>query len=159
MQIVVAAVGKLKERYWREAQAEYLKRLSAYARIDVVEVEHTSLPAHPGDAEIAEAQRTEGARLAGILRDRDGVIALDRSGRTYTSEAWSQQYEKLQLAGYGRLAFLLGGSHGLDADLLNRAALKWSFGPMTLPHELARIVLLEQLYRGEKILRGEPYHK
>lgn len=159
MQIAVAAVGKLKERYWREAQAEYLKRLSSYARVDVVEVEHAVTSVTASDAEIAAAQRLEGERLAGVLRDRDGVIALDRTGHMYDSEAWSRQYERLQGGGYGRLVFVVGGSHGLAPGILSRAACAWSFGPITLPHELARIVLLEQVYRGEKILRGEKYHK
>lgn len=158
MQIVVAAVGKLKERYWREAQAEYLKRLSAYARIEVTEVDHAAA-SKTSDAEIEVAKQTEATRIGALLRDRDGVVALDRGGRTFSSEAWAQQYQQLQGESFGRLVFLLGGSHGLTQDLVTRASCCWSFGPATFPHELARIMLLEQLYRGERILRGEPYHK
>ncbi|WDL99177.1 23S rRNA (pseudouridine(1915)-N(3))-methyltransferase RlmH [Alicyclobacillus sp. ALC3] len=159
MQVVVATVGKLKEKFWREAQAEYVKRLSAYMRLDIVEVDHAPLPAKPSDAEIEVAVQAEATRLAGVLRDRDGVIALDRTGRAYSSEAWAAEYERLMGEGFGRLVFFVGGSHGLAPELLQRSVSKWSFGPATFPHELARIMLLEQLYRGERILRGEPYHK
>lgn len=159
MQIVIAAVGKLKEKFWREAQAEYAKRLSAYVRMDVIEVDHAPLPAKPSDAETATAMQAEAGRLSGVLRDRDGLIVLDRTGRTYSSEAWAAEYKRLMGEGFGRLVFVVGGSHGLAPELLGRAASKWSFGPATFPHELARIILLEQLYRGERILRGEPYHK
>lgn len=158
MQILVAAVGKLKEPYWREAQAEYLKRLSAYARIEVTEVDHAA-STKASAAEIETSMQTEAARLGALLRDRDGIVTLDRGGRMYDSEAWAQQYERLQGGSYGRLVFLVGGSHGLTQDLLQRSVCKWSFGPATFPHELARVMLLEQLYRGEKILHGEPYHK
>lgn len=159
MQVVVATVGKLKEKFWREAQAEYVKRLSAYARLDIVEVDHATTPAKPSDAEIEAAVQAEAARLSGVLRDRDGVIALDRTGHAYSSEAWANEYRRLMGEGFGRLVFFVGGSHGLAPELLQRSACKWSFGPATFPHELARIMLLEQIYRGERILRGEPYHK
>jgi 23S rRNA (pseudouridine1915-N3)-methyltransferase len=84
---------------------------------------------------------------------------LDIAGKQFTSEEWSAQYEKLANGGYGRLVFILGGSFGLAPDILSKANIRWSFGPITLPHQLARVVLLEQLYRGIRIARGEPYHK
>lgn len=159
MQVVILAVGKLKEKYWREALAEYAKRLSAYVQISVVEVADEPAPENLSDAERMQVLRAEGLRMEKHLRDRDGLIALDLRGDTLSSEAWSRKYEHLSGQGYGRLVFLIGGSHGIDANLLSRAHFRWAFGPMTLPHQLARVVLVEQIYRGIRIARGEPYHK
>ncbi|MCL6441962.1 MAG: 23S rRNA (pseudouridine(1915)-N(3))-methyltransferase RlmH [Alicyclobacillus sp.] len=159
MRVLVAAVGKLKERYWQQALAEYAKRLSRYMQLELVEVADEPVPEHAPEAVRRAILKTEGERLTRLLRDRDGVIALDRQGTMYDSEAWSRKYDALQSAGYSRLVFLIGGSLGLDASLLSRSVCSWSFGPLTLPHALARIVLLEQLYRGVRILNGEPYHK
>ncbi|WP_067926174.1 23S rRNA (pseudouridine(1915)-N(3))-methyltransferase RlmH [Alicyclobacillus shizuokensis] len=159
MQVVVVAVGKLKERYLREAQAEYAKRLSGYVQLRIEEVADEPAPEGSGEGERLRVLRVEGERMVRRLRDRDAVVALDRQGEALSSEAWSRAYQRLAGGGYGRIVFLIGGSHGLDASLLQRAQLCWSFGPLTLPHPLARIVLLEQLYRGIRIARGEPYHK
>jgi 23S rRNA (pseudouridine1915-N3)-methyltransferase len=159
MQVLVIAVGRLKERYWREAQAEYAKRLSGYVRLEIREVDDEPAPENASAADRERALRAEGERIARLLRDRDGVVALDRTGQMWPSEGWSEQYQRLVGKGYGRLVFLIGGSFGLDSSLLQRADLRWSFGPITLPHQLARIVLMEQLYRGIRIARGEPYHK
>lgn len=159
MQTLVLAVGKLKELYWREAQAEYAKRLSRYGQIEVVEVEDEPTPDGASVADEARVLRVEADRLLRHVRDRDGLVALDIRGKTYDSAAWSHQFTALQGEGYGRLVFVVGGSLGLDPGVLARAAYRWSFGPLTMPHQLARIVLLEQLYRGIRIARGEPYHK
>lgn len=159
MQIIVMAVGKAKEKYWREALAEYAKRLSAYVRLDVVEVEDEAVPENASVADHQRILRVEADRLRRHLRDRDAIIALDRAGHAYDSEAWSREYDRLCGASYGRLVFIIGGSLGLDGTLLADAAVRWSFGPLTLPHQLARVVLLEQLYRGIRISRGEPYHR
>ncbi|WP_067930352.1 23S rRNA (pseudouridine(1915)-N(3))-methyltransferase RlmH [Alicyclobacillus kakegawensis] len=159
MQVTVIAVGKLKERYLREAQAEYGKRLSGYVQLRIEEVADEPAQESAGDGERLRVLRVEGERIARRLRERDAVVALDRGGEALSSEAWSRSYQRMAGGGYGRLVFLIGGSYGLDASLLKRAELCWSFGPLTLPHQLARIVLLEQLYRGIRIARGEPYHK
>ncbi|RIV21906.1 23S rRNA (pseudouridine(1915)-N(3))-methyltransferase RlmH [Alicyclobacillaceae bacterium I2511] len=159
MQVQVVAVGKLRERFWRDAQQEYVKRLSGYLNLEVVEVADEPAPEQLSAAQRGQILATEADRVMRQLRDRDGVVVLDIQGQTHSSEAWSQQFDHLAAAGYGRLVFLLGGSHGLHPDLIHRADLRWSFGPLTLPHQLARIVLLEQLYRGIRISRGEPYHK
>ncbi|MCL6452813.1 MAG: 23S rRNA (pseudouridine(1915)-N(3))-methyltransferase RlmH [Alicyclobacillus sp.] len=159
MQVCVIAVGQLKERYWREAQAEYVKRLSAYVQMAVQEVADVAVPESAASAQVEAAKRAEGERIRRLLRPRDGVVALDRRGRMFDSVAWSERFAQLAGGGYGRVVFLVGGSHGLDDDLLQRAHLHWSFGPLTLPHQLARVVLVEQLYRGIRIARGEPYHK
>lgn len=159
MQIAVITVGKLKEKYWKEALAEYTKRLSGYVNLDLHEVPDEPVPDTSSVADVERIVRAEGGRISKLLRDRDGIVALDLAGKALTSEAWAQEYGKLESAGYGRLVFVVGGSHGLSLDILQRAVLRWSFGPITLPHQLARVVLLEQLYRGIRILRGEPYHK
>lgn len=159
MRWVVIGVGRIRERYWQEALAEYAKRLSKYVEIDLLEVADEPLPDRLSQADTAAALRREGARIQRLLRDRDGVVALDRAGRMMSSEEWSRTAEELAQAGYGRLVFVVGGSAGLDPQILGRAVCRWSFGPITLPHALARVVLLEQLYRGFRIARGEPYHR
>lgn len=159
MQILVIAVGKLKERYWRDAVAEYAKRLSGYVRIDIQEVADEAAPEQASDATVAQIKSIEAARIEKHLRDRDGLVILDRQGKAVSSEGWSQTFTDLTGRGFGRLVFVLGGSLGVDQSLLRRADWVWSFGPLTLPHQLARVVLLEQLYRGIRIARGEPYHK
>ena len=159
MQMVILAVGKLKENYWREAQAEYTRRLSRYAQIDIVEVDDEPTPENASEAQTQRIVSIEVDKLSRHLRDRDGIIAMDVRGKTYSSEAWSEKYTSLQGEAFGRLVFVVGGSLGLNSDILSRAVVRWSFGPLTLPHQLARVVLLEQLYRGIRIARGEPYHK
>lgn len=159
MQLLIVSVGKLKERYWQEALAEYAKRLSGYVRLDLTEVADEPAPDNVSEATKLQILRQEGARIEKHLRDRDAVIALDIAGKPLTSEAWSEQYERLSGGGYGRLVFVVGGSFGLADEILQRAVVRWSFGPLTLPHQLARVVLLEQIYRGIRIAKGEPYHK
>jgi 23S rRNA (pseudouridine1915-N3)-methyltransferase len=159
MQLTVIAVGKLKERYWQEALAEYAKRLSGYVRIEVLEVQDEPASENVSEATRQQILRLEAAKVEKLLRDRDAVIALDISGTQLTSEAWSAQYQRLEGGGYGRLVFVMGGSFGLSDQLLQRAVFRWSFGPITLPHQLARVVLVEQIYRGIRIAKGEPYHK
>lgn len=159
MQIVVLAVGKLKEKYWKEALAEYAKRLSGYVKLDLVEVQDEPTPDHPTEVEKNAVLRAEAERIEKVLRPRDALVALDIRGTRMSSEQWSAEYDKLGEGGYGRVVFLIGGSMGLADELLRRATVRWSFGPLTLPHQLARVVLLEQIYRGIRISRGEPYHK
>ena len=159
MQIVILAVGKLKEKYWREAFAEYAKRLSGYVRVQAQEVPDDPAPDNASVAEVEAILRAEADRIEKHLKPRDGIVVLDRQGKMYGSEEWSQQFTKLEAEGYGRLVFVLGGSYGLHDTILRQAAVRWSFGPLTLPHQFARIVLLEQIYRGIRIARNEPYHK
>lgn len=159
MQLMVLCVGQLKERYWVDAVGEYTKRLSRYVNVDTVEVGDEATPDNPTDAERQQVLRAEATRLQKYLRDRDGIVVLDIHGKAYDSESWSRQYQTLASAGYGRLVFVIGGSLGLDESIRSRAICRWSFGPLTLPHQLARVVMFEQIYRGIRIARGEPYHK
>ena len=160
MRITVAAIGKLKERFWREACAEYGKRLSRYARVEVVELDDVD-PAKSGGEERARALEAEALRRA--IPARQGaerfLVCLDLRGKQLTSEELSEFIEERALEGCKELVFAIGGPTGFDPSLLAEADLRLSFGKITLPHNLARVVLLEQIYRAYRIARGEPYHK
>lgn len=155
MRVTVIAVGKLKERYWRDAADEYLKRLRPYADVRVVEIADRD----PGRGGVERAVVDEGADVLAAIKPGDHVVALEIGGRNLDSVAFSQHLARLGLEGRSAVTFLIGGSHGLGADVLSRADERLSLGPMTLPHNLARVVLLEQVYRAFRIARGEPYHK
>ena len=156
MKFTVVAVGKLKERFWADACAEYLKRLQPYAKAAIVEIPDVD-PARAG-GEAAAVER-EGGAILKALPARSHVIALAINGKQRSSEGLAARIDELGLSGESEIAFVIGGSCGLSADALRRADETLSFGPVTLPHNLARVVLLEQLYRACKISRGEPYHK
>ena len=156
MNITVVAVGKLKERFWADACAEYLKRLGPYARVTVAEVADVD-PARAGGE--AAARAAEGRSVLARIPERARVIALAIGGKARTSEGLAAPLDDLALGGTSDVAFVIGGSTGIDEAVLARADETLSFGPITLPHNLARVVLLEQLYRAFKISRGEPYHK
>lgn len=156
MNITVVAVGKLKERFWAQACAEYLKRLQAYAKVRVVEVVDVDPARAGGDA---AAREREGAAILQALPAQAQVIALAIDGKQRTSEGLSVHLDELALRGSSDVAFVIGGSTGLSSEVLARADEQLSFGLITLPHNLARVVLLEQIYRAFKISRGEPYHK
>jgi 23S rRNA (pseudouridine1915-N3)-methyltransferase len=152
VQISLVAVGKLRPSY-REAFEDYARRIQRYTAFQVHEVREASR------APNVAAQRAEEAeRLTRQLPITATVVALARVGAGWTSEDLSQQLQRWQQAAKP-VAFVIGGSHGLDQSLISRAAAAWSLGPLTLPHELARVVVVEQVYRGFTILRGEPYHK
>jgi len=154
VQIVVVAVGKLKERFWSEAQAEYTKRLGAYCRISVEEVAD-----EPDVGSIQKVTELEGQRILQRLRDRDFVIVLAITGERMRSELLAERLERLQADGHGRFVFIIGGSCGLHPSVVQRADWQLSMSDLTFPHALARIMMLEQVYRAFRIQRGEPYHK
>lgn len=158
MKFTVIAVGKLKERFWKDACEEYLKRLQPYAKTVVREVADID-PAKAGGIEAAREK--EGAAICAAL-DALGsahMTLLDIGGRERSSEELSRHLDTLALGGANSFAFVIGGSDGVSEAVRRRANETLSFGPITLPHNLARVVLLEQLYRAQKISRGEPYHK
>ncbi len=152
MEIAILAVGKLRPSL-REACDDYLRRLTRYVRVREVEVREAARA-----PTIAAQRRQEAARLREQVPPGASMVALAREGRPVTSDGLARQMERWQLAGRP-LALLLGGSLGLDPELVADAEMRWSLGPLTLPHELARLVVLEQVYRAFTILRGEPYHK
>ena len=156
MKFTVIAVGKLKERFWSDACSEYLKRLQPYAKTKVVEIADVD-PARAG-GEAASIER-EGTSILKAIPERAHVVLLAIDGKQRSSEGLSQRIDDLGLGGMGEIVFVIGGSYGVSADVRARADETLSFGLITLPHNLARVVLLEQLYRACKISRGEPYHK
>jgi 23S rRNA (pseudouridine1915-N3)-methyltransferase len=156
LSIEVVAVGKLKERFWEEACAEYLKRLTRYTSVTVVSITDRDPGRSGGEA---RSRDLEGADILAVCDPAAFVVALDRTGISYTSEDVAAMVDRVTFEGYDRLVFVIGGSTGLTPAVLDRANLRLSFGAVTLPHNLARVVLLEQIYRSFKILRGEPYHK
>ena len=156
MKFTIVAVGKLKERFWADACAEYLKRLQPYAKTAVVEVADVD-PAKAG-GEAAAVER-EGAAVLKAVPERAHVVLLAIQGKQRSSESLSARIDDLGLSGISELVFVIGGSCGTSAAVQARADETLSFGPITLPHNLARVVLLEQLYRACKIARNEPYHK
>ena len=156
MKFTIVAVGKLKERYWADACAEYAKRLQPYAKTAVVEIADVD-PARAGGESAAVVR--EGEAVLKQIPERVHVIALAIQGKQRTSEGLAAHIDELGLSGESDIVFVIGGSCGLSADVIARADETLSFGPITLPHNLARVVLLEQLYRACKISRGEPYHK
>jgi 23S rRNA (pseudouridine1915-N3)-methyltransferase len=159
MQIQVVAVGKLKEKYWVGAIEEYSKRLSPYARLDIRELPDEKTPDAMSPAEEEQVKAREGERILAALKPDSHVIALAIDGETWTSEQLAAHLDKQAVYGGGSIAFIIGGSLGLAPTVLARADKLLSFGRMTYPHQLMRVILLEQIYRAFKINRGEPYHK
>lgn len=156
MKFTIIAVGKLKERFWVDACAEYLKRLQPYAKTTVIEVADVD-PAKAG-GDVAAIER-EGAAVLKVVSERSHVIVLAIDGKQASSEELAARIDKLALSGISEIVFIIGGSCGTSAAVRSRADEALSFGRITLPHNLARVVLLEQLYRACKISRNEPYHK
>ena len=159
MNTVILCVGKLKESWWRDAAEEYLKRLSRYGAIGVEECPDLPEPRGATDVQIARLLEAEGEAMLARLRPRDRIVALTIDGRRYDSPAFARRIAEWDGEGMARLVFLIGSSRGLSPAVLARASEKISFSPMTFPHQMARVMLLEQLYRGRKILSGETYHK
>lgn len=156
LNISIIAVGKLKERFWADACSEYLKRLRPYARVTVDEVPDLDPARVRGEA---AAREGEGKAILARIPERAHVVALAIDGKQRSSEQLAARLDELALEGRSDIAFVIGGSTGLDPAVLARADETLSFGPVTLPHNLARVVLLEQVYRAFRISRGEPYHK
>lgn len=159
MRIAIACVGRLKERYWREAAAEYVKRLSRYAQTEILEVEDEPAPERYSDAQRTAAMAREGERLLNQIQPRDFVAALCVDGNRLASEDFAAELDSWMSRGATRIVFVVGGSLGLSPAVLARANARISLSDMTFPHQLARVLLLEQVYRAFKILNNETYHK
>jgi 23S rRNA (pseudouridine1915-N3)-methyltransferase len=159
MHITILAVGKIREKYLTNGIEEYLKRLSRYATVQIVEVAEEQAPETLSEAEQSLVRARETERLLKYLKDGQYVIALAIDGKQFTSEDFAAHLQSLAVSGRSDLAILIGGSLGLDQTALTRANLLLSFGKFTYPHQLMRLILVEQLYRGFKIMKGEPYHK
>ncbi|MGW9127904.1 23S rRNA (pseudouridine(1915)-N(3))-methyltransferase RlmH [Paenibacillus chitinolyticus] len=159
MHITIASVGKLKEKYLVNGIDEYVKRLGPYAKVQLVEVPDEKAPESMSPAEEQQVRAKEGERLLAKLAPDAYVVTLAIDGEMWTSEQLAGSLDKLATYGRSQVAFVIGGSLGLSSEVLRRADAKLSFGRMTLPHQLMRLVLVEQVYRAFKINRGEPYHK
>ncbi len=157
--VTVLCVGKLKEQYWRDAVAEYEKRLSAFCRLAVVEVEEERLPESPSPAQIAQTLQAEGKRLLARVPQGAAVYALCIEGRELSSPALAETLDRLTVDGCSHTVFIIGGSWGLSDEVKTAARMKLSMSPMTFPHQLARVMLLEQIYRAAQISSGGKYHK
>jgi 23S rRNA (pseudouridine1915-N3)-methyltransferase len=157
--ISIITVGKLKEKYLKQGIDEYLKRLSAYAKIEIIEVPDEKAPEELSDTEMLQVKQKEGERILSKVHPDAHVIALAIEGKMKTSEELADGLDKLATYGKSKVTFVIGGSLGLSAEVLQRANEKLSFSKMTFPHQLMRLILVEQVYRAFRILRGEPYHK
>lgn len=159
MNIKIITVGKLKEKYLVQGINEYTKRLSKYAKVEIIEVPDEKAPEKLSQAEMLQVKDKEGQRILAKIKDQDYVLALAIDGKQPSSEAFAQQINQLGIQGNSQLAFVIGGSLGLSEEVLNRSNAKISFGKMTYPHQLMRLILVEQIYRAFRINKGEPYHK
>ncbi|HEU7980581.1 TPA: 23S rRNA (pseudouridine(1915)-N(3))-methyltransferase RlmH [Streptococcus pneumoniae] len=159
MKIKVVTVGKLKEKYLKDGIAEYSKRISRFAKFEMIELSDEKTLDKASESENQKILEIEGQRILSKIADRDFVIVLAIEGKTFFSEEFSKQLEETSIKGFSTLTFIIGGSLGLSSSVKNRANLSVSFGRLTLPHQLMRLVLVEQIYRAFTIQQGFPYHK
>lgn len=159
MKITVIGVGRLKEKYWQAAIDEYSKRLSKYVKLDIIEVPDEKAPENLSAAEEEIVKKNEGERILKNIRDGAYVIALAINGKMLGSEELSEFLNERMVRGAGHIVFVIGGSLGLSKEVLDRTDYKLSFSKMTFPHQMMRVILLEQFYRAVKIMKNEPYHK
>lgn len=159
LNIKIICVGKLKEKFWAAAASEYVKRLGSLCHLEIEELPESRLPSEPSEAEIEAALRKEGESIAQRIPSGAVTVALCIEGREMDSVRFSQFLELCAVKGRSRICFLIGGSMGLSDAVKEKAELRMSMSPMTFPHHLARIMLLEQLYRGFQIQNGSKYHK
>lgn len=159
MKITVVAVGKIKERFFEDAIKEYEKRLGRYCRLEIVQVADEKTPDGAGEALERQIKEREGERILAQIKDGAYVIALAIEGKMLDSEELADKLGRLAVGGVSQIVFVIGGSLGLSRAVLGRADYRLSFSKMTFPHQLMRVILLEQVYRGFRILNHQPYHK
>ncbi|WP_173552330.1 23S rRNA (pseudouridine(1915)-N(3))-methyltransferase RlmH [Bifidobacterium merycicum] len=159
MQIDIICVGKVKEQYLRDAIGEYSKRLSRYCKLNILEVADEKTPEHASEGVERQIKAKEGERIAKHIKPGAYVIALAIDGQQVTSEGFARKIDQLGIQGVSHIQFVIGGSIGMDDAILRKANYKLSFSKMTFPHQLMRVILLEQVYRAYKINAHEPYHK
>ncbi|MCH1983378.1 23S rRNA (pseudouridine(1915)-N(3))-methyltransferase RlmH [Ruminococcus sp. OA3] len=159
MKITCLTVGKVKEKFYTQAIAEFVKRLGKYVKLEIKEVPDEKTPDKAGEKLEVQIRDTEGLKLLRYIRDTDYVIALAIEGEMPDSVQLAGRIEQLGVCGVSHIVFVIGGSLGLGSEVLRRADYKLSFSRMTFPHQLMRVILLEQIYRCFRIINGEPYHK
>lgn len=159
LNVTIICVGRLKDRFFEDASAEYLKRLKAYAKVAVTEIRAVELPQEPSEAEIAAALEKEGAEILRKIPAGASVVSLCIEGKLYSSEELAEHFRRSANSGCSHVVFIIGGSYGLSDAVKKQSDVRLSMSRMTFPHRLARVMLLEQIYRGFKINAGEKYHK
>lgn len=159
MKITVIAVGKIKEKYLRDALAEYEKRLGKYCKLELIEVADERTPERAGEVVEEQIREREAGRILKYLKEESYVITLEIQGKQLSSEELAEKMEALGIQGKSHIIFIIGGSIGLGKKVLEKSDFALSFSKMTFPHQLMRVILLEQVYRGFRIINGEPYHK
>lgn len=159
MKIKLVTIGKLKEKYLKEGIAEYSKRLSRFTKVEIIELADEKTPDKASQLENQQILAKEGERILSKVADREFVIALAIEGQQFSSEKFSLVIEDTSIKGFSNITFIIGGSLGLSSQVKERANLLMSFGKLTLPHQLMRLVLIEQIYRAFMIQQGSPYHK
>lgn len=159
MKITLVTVGKMKEKFFTDAIAEYSKRLSRYCKLEIIQVADEKTPDNASETEERQIKEKEGERILAQIKDGAYVIALAIEGQMLSSEQLAAKIEQLGVGGQSQIVFVIGGSLGLSEAVLKRAAYKLSFSKMTFPHQLMRVILLEQIYRAYRIINKEPYHK
>ena len=157
--IRLLCVGRIKEKFFRDAVSEYSKRLSRYCSLEITELADEKIPEGTSRAQEEQIRKREGDRLLAAIRERDYVVALAIDGRMMDSLQLAEHLDHLSLGGQSSITLVIGASLGLSEELLARADEKLSFSPLTFPHQLMRVIVLEQIYRAFRISRGEPYHK
>lgn len=159
MKIVLIAVGKIKEKFFRDAIDEYSKRLSRYVKLEIISVDDEMTPDGASEGVISEIKRKEGERILAKIKDSYTVCTLEINGKRYTSEGFAEWINNQAISGNSNICFIIGGSLGLHQDVIKRADMHLSFSDMTFPHQLMRVILLEQIYRAFTINRHMTYHK
>lgn len=159
MKITILTVGKVKEKFYRQAIEEFEKRLSRYCKLEIIEVQDEKTPDRASEVEEMQIKEKEGQRLLKYIKEDAWVCALAIEGKMLDSVELSQKMEQIGVGGTSHMIFVIGGSLGLAEEVLKRADFKLSFSRMTFPHQLMRVILLEQIYRAYRIMQGEPYHK
>ncbi len=159
IKVNIIAVGKLKEKYLRDACDEYIKRLGAYSKVNIIEINEERCSDNPSDNEIEQVKQKEGDRIIAKIPKGSYVIPMCIEGQQMSSEDFSKRLENVSVNGFGEVTFIIGGSFGLSDEVKAQGKLKLSFGKLTLPHQLMRVILLEQIYRAFSISNHSKYHK
>lgn len=159
MHISIICIGKLKEKYWTGAVLEYMKRLANYCTVEISEIKEAKLPDNAGEAEEKAVLEKEGSAILARLKKDSYIITLEINGAALSSEKLAEKIQTLALKGRSKVTFVIGGSLGLAREVSDIADFKLSFSAMTFPHQMMRVILLEQIYRSFKIIRKETYHK
>ncbi|MGF7142669.1 23S rRNA (pseudouridine1915-N3)-methyltransferase [Anaerotaenia torta] len=159
MKVTLICVGKLKERYWSQGAEEYVKRLGRYCSLEILELADEKTPDHASEVQEEQIRRKEGDRILKVLKEDSYCIVLAIDGTMLSSEELASKIDTLGVSGCSHISFIIGGSLGLSREVYQRADYRLSFSKLTFPHQLMRVILLEQIYRAYRIIHKQPYHK